>query len=36
MLRIGPSANFHLRKTLSLVLDLDFFGRESVNDGIMA
>jgi hypothetical protein len=34
MLRIGPSATFHLRKTLSLVLDLDFFWRESLQDGI--
>lgn len=34
MLRIGPSATVHLRKDLSLVVDDDFFWRESLEDGV--
>jgi Alginate export len=34
MLRIGPSVTFHLRRTLSLILDDDFFWRKSLEDGV--
>jgi hypothetical protein len=34
LLRIGPSVTFHLRKSVSLVLDYDFFWRENLEDGI--
>jgi hypothetical protein len=34
MLRVGPTITFHLRKTVSLVLDDDFFWRESLEDGV--
>ena len=34
MLRIGPSVTFHIRKNLSLVVDDDFFWRESLEDGV--
>lgn len=34
MLRIGPSVTFHFRKDLLLVLDSDFFWRESLEDGV--
>ena len=31
---MGPTITFHLRKTVSLVLDDDFFWRESLEDGV--
>ena len=34
MLRVGPTITFHLRKTVSLILDDDFFWRKSLEDGV--